>query len=82
MPHLSVVTYGIDIHSPNRDKIVIIPDTLASNATHFPEGSIQTITEKLGWKIARLPYIDLPSKPGKDVAYPRYADVMNKLHIW
>lgn len=79
IPHLSVVTYGLDLHSPHRDRLVIIPDTFADNSTHFPPGIIDAIEQKLGWQVKRLPYIDVP---GGKVLYQRYGDVMNKLHIW
>lgn len=77
---MSVLAYSLDKFSSNRDRIAIIPDNMINDPKRFPNDSIAVVSDKLGWKIAAMPFIGLPK--GSQVAHAGYENVMNKLWIW
>ena len=57
----------------------MVPDNFVDEK-HFPNNSLATVTEKLGWKLKLVPFLNVPTNGW--VAEQRYANVMNKLWIW
>ena len=80
MPQLAAVSYGLDKFSPGRDRIILIPEYRAKNASLFGPTAF-AIMQRLGWQIMLCDHIPVPPKNGKNTP-EIYVDQMNKLYVW